>query len=202
MGAGLALECKLRYPEMYSQYVKLCNNGAIDIGKLWLYKSPARWVLNFPTKRHWKHPSKESYLRLGLDKFLNTYASRGITSAAFPLLGAQHGGLDQDQSLDLMQHYLQNCSIPIDIYKYDPKAPDDLYEVFKSKIMGEPIDALMRATGLRSNSIQLLKEAVASPQIYQLNQLAGIKGIGDKTLEAAFALMRNRDDSAEQGSLF
>lgn len=190
MGAGLALECRLRYPQMFSQYVKLCESGELDIGKLWLYRGEDRWVLNFPTKKHWKFPSKESYLRLGLEKFMQTYVEKRVESVAFPMLGAQHGGLDQEQSLGLMQHYLKGCSIPVEIYRYDPEAPDDLYERFKSAVVGASVESLKQATGLRANSVQLLKEAVESPRVHQLNQLAAFKGIGDKTVESAFAFMR------------
>ena len=54
MGAGIALEFKLRHPKMFEQYVEHCKRGRIDIGKLWLYKpsqdaGDRRWVLNFPT---------------------------------------------------------------------------------------------------------------------------------------------------------
>jgi len=180
---------------MYTQYVKLCNDHALDIGKLWLYKGSDRWVLNFPTKKHWKFPSKEVYLRQGLEKFVQFYTEKGIHSIAFPLLGAQHGGLDPEQSLGLMQHYLGRCEIPIEIYKYDPDAADDVYDSFKAVLQSRSVDELKRATGLRSNYIELLKEAVELPNIHQLNQLGAVKGIGDKTLEAAFAYMRKCDSS-------
>lgn len=193
MGAGIALECRLRYPNMYTQYVNLCNDGTLDIGKLWLYKGSDRWILNFPTKKHWKFPSKEIYLRKGLEKFVQSYHEKQIQSIAFPLLGAQHGGLDPEQSLGLMQHYLGRCEIPIEIYKYDPTAADDVYDSFKTLLQSKSVDELKRATGLRSNYIELLKEAIELPNIHQLNQLGAVKGIGDKTLEAAFAYMRTSD---------
>lgn len=189
MGAGIALECRLRYPDMYAQYVKLCSEGALNVGKLWLYKGSDRWILNFPTKKHWKFPSKEIYLRQGLEKFVQSYSEKQIQSVAFPLLGAQHGGLDPEQSLGLMQHYLAKCAIPIEIYKYDPAALDDVYDSFKAMLRSKSTDELKKATGLRSNYIGLLKEAVELPNIHQLNQLGAVKGIGDKTLEAAFAYM-------------
>ncbi len=50
MGAGMALECRLRYPEMHEKYILLCKDKLIDIGLLWIYKSPEKWILNFPTK--------------------------------------------------------------------------------------------------------------------------------------------------------
>lgn len=59
MGAGIALECRLRYFEMYNRYVALCEENKIEIGLLWIYKSPVKWILNFPTKKHWKYPSKK-----------------------------------------------------------------------------------------------------------------------------------------------
>ena len=65
MGKGIALVFKLRYPEMFDKYKVFCQSKMIGIGKLWLYKSEesTQWVLNFPTKFHWKYPSKIEYLR-------------------------------------------------------------------------------------------------------------------------------------------
>ena len=129
MGKGVALGFRLRYPEMYEKYKEFCKNKQIAIGKLWLYKQPqegSQWVLNFPTKFHWKYPSKMEYLKAGLQKFVDTYEEKGITSIAFPLLGTHNGGLDKIEVLDMMHSYLEKCLIPIDIYEYDPAAPDEL----------------------------------------------------------------------------
>ena len=204
MGAGLALECRLRYPQMFTQYAKLCAGGQFDIGKLWLYKASDRWVLNFPTKKDWKMPSKEDYLRRGLDNFCQTYEARGITSIAFPLLGAQHGGLTAERSLEIMCEYLSPCAIPVEIYRYDPRAEDDVYGKFKSLLQTLSAAEVVRRTGLRRQFVTRLVEAVQSPEICQLNQLAACRGIGDKTLESAFAMMRSdvpaRENSG-QGAL-
>ena len=116
MGKGIALEYKNRYPAMYKRYRELCNDKLIEIGKLWLYKTEDKWVLNFPTKDDWRKDSKVEYLILGLEKFVGTYKEKGITSIAFPLLGASNGGLDPKLSLDLMMNYLNQCDIPIEIY--------------------------------------------------------------------------------------
>ena len=190
MGAGIALECRLRYPQMFEQYVRLCEGGQLDVGKLWLYKSPDRWVLNFPTKKHWKWPSKEEYLRCGLEKFVQTYQSRGIESVAFPLLGAHNGGLTESQSMNVMLEFLQHCDIPVEIYRYDRLATDDLYSEFKSIVLSSSVEQFQSQTGLRRQYVDRIREAVLSRDICQLNQLASQPGIGDKTLEAAFALMR------------
>ena len=105
MGKGIALVFKLRYPLMFDLYKEHCWNKRIAIGKLWIYKgeSDAPWVLNFPTKFHWKYLSKKEYLEKGLEKFCETYKEQGITSIAFPLLGAHNGGLDKNEVLDIMK---------------------------------------------------------------------------------------------------
>lgn len=117
MGKGIALEYKKKYPEMYAKYVSLCKNKQISIGKLWLYKTETKWILNFPTKDDWRNPSKVEYLVLGLEKFVATYKEKGITSIAFPLLGANNGGLDPKLSLEVMVRYLKD--LDIDVYIYD-----------------------------------------------------------------------------------
>lgn len=116
MGKGIAFEFKKRYPEMFERYKILCDQGKITIGKLWIYKTPDKWILNFPTKTHWREDSKIEYLMLGLEKFLKTYKDKGITSVSFPLLGANNGNIDPKVSLDIMRRYLINCDIPIKIF--------------------------------------------------------------------------------------
>jgi|LauGreDrversion4_2_1035121.scaffolds.fasta_scaffold57402_4 O-acetyl-ADP-ribose deacetylase (regulator of RNase III) len=186
MGAGLALECKLRYPEMNAKYVQICEKKLLDIGKLWLFKSPERWILNFPTKKHWKYPSKEEYLHAGLRRFLDTYLDKNITSVAFPLLGAQHGGINSSKSEEIMVSYLSRCRIPIEIYHYDPAAVDDLYVNFKSILLRMTAEEIKEKTGLRANYVRAVVDALQNPSITQLGRLASIKGIGATTLERLF----------------
>lgn len=192
MGAGIALECRLRYPEMHYKYVQLCEENKINIGMLWLYKSksPEKWLLNFPTKKHWKYPSKEEHLHAGLVKFLNTYEEKGVQSIAFPLLGADKGGIPQEESLKIMTNYLEKADLDIEIYKYDANAKDDLYEKTKEWLLSQDDDHICKATKLRMKYIKKVKEALQLPNIVQLNQLAQINGIGIKTLEKIFELAK------------
>ena len=113
MGKGIALQYKNKYPDMFIKYRDICNRNLLDVGKLWLYKDMDKWILNFPTKKHWKDPSEIEYLELGLQKFVDTYKEKGITSIAFPLLGANNGGLRPLVSLTIMKKYLRLCDIPV-----------------------------------------------------------------------------------------
>jgi len=198
MGAGIALECRLRYPDMHNEYISLCERRRIDIGSLWLYKSPDRWILNFPTKRHWKDPSREEYLHAGLRKFMDTYEEEQIESIAFPLLGAQHGGIDSETSQDIMESYLCNCVIPVEIYRYDPEAPDDLFDKFCDLVKTHEIDEVSQSTGLRRDFVIKIREALENPQICQLNRLASVDGIGIRTLERVFRYVCSKDPAKQQ----
>lgn len=199
MGAGIALECRLRYPEMFSRYVQLCEAGQIEVGKLWIYKSD-RWILNFPTKKHWKYPSKIEYLEAGLEKFMATYQEKGIESIAFPLLGADKGGIPAAESLKVMREYLDDADINVEIFKYDPGAQDDLFAATKEWLLARDVSEVAQATGIRPQYVKKVMEALERPDIVQLNQLARIKGIGIKTMESIFRASRLSDSQSESGS--
>ncbi len=94
MGAGLALEFKLRYPEMFEQYVEDCSNGIVKIGELRTYKADDILIVNFPTKDHWREPSELWYIEKGLDYLVKHYREWGIRSIAIPPLGCSNGHLD------------------------------------------------------------------------------------------------------------
>ena len=117
MGKGIAKEFKQVYPEMFSQYQRICEKGSFDIGTLWLYKTTNKWILNFPTKRHWRQPSQPEYVEAGLRKFVETYHIFGITSISFPQLGCGNGELDWDVQVEpLMEQYLRKLPITVFIH--------------------------------------------------------------------------------------
>ncbi|MGM1051019.1 MAG: macro domain-containing protein [Pseudomonadota bacterium] len=202
MGAGIALEYRLRYPDMYKKYTKLCEENRINIGMLWIYKSPDRWILNFPTKKHWKYPSKHAYLHAGLNKFVATYKDKGIISIAFPLLGADKGGIPQEESLEIMESYLADLDIDVEVYKYSPDAEDDLYSEIKAWLLSQEIDYISKSTGLRKDYVIKVLDAMQSKDICQLNQIGRVQGIGINTLEKIFGFVRkskiDNQDSIEQ----
>jgi O-acetyl-ADP-ribose deacetylase (regulator of RNase III) len=116
MGGGLAKEFASRYPDMLPKYKELCRDRRLRIGTLWMYEAADKWILNFPTKDHWRNPSELDYIRQGLTRFVEGYAIRGVESIAFPMLGCGLGGLDwESQVKPLMLTYLSIVSIPVTI---------------------------------------------------------------------------------------
>ncbi len=198
MGAGIAYECRLRYPKMFERYSELCKEKLINIGTLWLFKNDDKWILNFPTKYHWKYESKIEYLEKGLQKFLDTYKEKDVTSIAFPLLGASNGGIPESVSIELMKKYLERCDIPIEIYYYDPEAYDDLFLSFKNLWNSIPEQELSKKSGLRIDFVRKVKVALENDSIRSLSRLLIVKGIGDVTLEKSFHFINNYKHTDQQ----
>src|SRR4030067_2513099 len=124
MGAGLALEFRLRVPEMYPIYKEKCARGEIQVGKYWIYDRPNRIgkrILNFPVKKGFNHPSRWEYIIAGLRYFVENYRNDNIMSIAMPTLGSRLGKLDDEAVLIMMQEEFQDLPINVEIYRtYEP----------------------------------------------------------------------------------
>lgn len=114
MGAGLALEFALRYPNMLKDYELKCKNKQIKTGLVDYYKEKDITIVNFPTKNSFKFPSNIVWIKQGLQNFKDTYKENNITSIAFPKLGCSNGGLDWNEVKLLIERYLQD--LDIDVY--------------------------------------------------------------------------------------
>jgi O-acetyl-ADP-ribose deacetylase (regulator of RNase III)/uncharacterized protein YwgA len=97
MGKGLALQFKKAYPNNFKQYKLACDKGLVKIGKMFVTKRNDinnQWIMNFPTKNHWRGSSKIDYIELGLIDLVNQVKKLKIKSIAIPPLGTGLGGLD------------------------------------------------------------------------------------------------------------
>src|SRR5437016_4645926 len=98
MGAGIALAFKRRYPAMYKSYQRACREGQVRPGSLHVWKAPSGdWVINFPTKRHWRNPSRYDDIERGLEALRDYLRGLGDVSVALPALGCGYGGLDWER---------------------------------------------------------------------------------------------------------
>lgn len=131
MGKGLASAFKKRHPDMFQSYKKICDQKLLEPGKLWVWRGAKQWVLNFPTKKHWKSPSKLEWIEQGLAKFVDRYEEQGITEISFPKLGCGNGNLDWEDVRPMMEHYLSKVSIDVYIHDHhvDIGLPEHLEEL-------------------------------------------------------------------------
>lgn len=97
MGKGLALQFKKAFPDNFAKYSHACKLGDIVCGSVFIvYRgvtASPRWIINFPTKNHWRSPSKLAYIEVGLEHLVEKIDLLNIRSLAIPALGCGEGGL-------------------------------------------------------------------------------------------------------------
>ncbi|MDO9034057.1 MAG: macro domain-containing protein [Methanoregula sp.] len=106
MGKGVALQFKIAYPQMFKEYQKACKLGQVQTGRMLVYQNNAisnpKFIINFPTKQHWKQDSKIEFIREGLVSLVDVINSNKIKSIALPPLGCGMGGLNWIEVLPLI----------------------------------------------------------------------------------------------------
>jgi len=125
MGKGIALMFKDKFPENYKAYAAACKRGEVQIGKMFVTPSPElsgpRWIVNFPTKKHWRQPSKLEWIAAGLKDLRKVIAEKGIRSVAIPPLGSGNGGLEWSEVRSLMETALADIA-DTEVVVYEPTA--------------------------------------------------------------------------------
>lgn len=98
MGKGIALMFKERFTQNYRLYAAACKAGAVETGKVFVTDvaelDGPRWLVNFPTKRHWRSPSQMAWITEGLQDLRRFILANDVKSIAIPPLGAGNGGLE------------------------------------------------------------------------------------------------------------
>ncbi|MEU9504818.1 macro domain-containing protein [Micromonospora sp. NPDC048170] len=98
MGKGLALAFKQAHPANFTAYRAACAAGTVHLGRMFVYDSGApgrhRYVINFPTKGHWRSQSRRADIESGLLDLVRVLRDNHIASVAVPALGCGNGGLD------------------------------------------------------------------------------------------------------------
>jgi O-acetyl-ADP-ribose deacetylase (regulator of RNase III) len=101
MGRGVALQFRNAFPENYRAYKAACDRGEVQPGRMFIFElgqlTRPRWIINFPTKRHWRGKSRMEDVEAGLAALVHEIRARGIRSIALPPLGSGLGGLDWNQ---------------------------------------------------------------------------------------------------------
>lgn len=191
MGKGLALEFKLRFPEeMYNIYLKSCREKELKPGKLLLFKKSIPWVLNFPTKDHWKLPSKIEYIEAGLKKFSEFYRYKEIESIAFPKLGTKSGGLKWEIVEKVMYKNLRPLpELKVEIYQFDLhnlNIRDDLFKSFKEKIVNFKLEEYAGFIGLGKKQANILIKKIENNDVNKMFDICNIEGIGRESIEKIY----------------
>ena len=132
MGKGIALQFKQAFPDNYKEYERACKMGQVRIGRMFVHKRNdmfyPKYIINFPTKRHWKTKSKLEDIELGLKDLIKQVKVLDIKSIAVPPLGSGLGGLDWKdvkrlivKAFDILPH--------TEVLLYEPKGAPKADEI-------------------------------------------------------------------------
>lgn len=123
MGKGIALMFKERFPLNMQQYAKACKAKEVVTGKVFVTETGElmgpRYIVNFPTKQHWKSPSKMEWIDAGLEDLRRFIIDNKVRSVAIPPLGAGNGGLDWHQVKPKIEQALGDLA-DVEILIYEP----------------------------------------------------------------------------------
>ena len=101
MGKGVALMFKEAFPENFKNYEAACKRKEVQVGQMFVTERRnfigPKWIINFPTKEHWRAPSKLKWIEAGLDDLVRVVVKNQILSIAIPPLGSGNGGLDWNE---------------------------------------------------------------------------------------------------------
>lgn len=117
MGKGVALEFKKRWPAMFEDYQRRCTLKQVRLGEPYLYRDvEGASIVNFPTKDHWRSPSRVADIESGLNYLVAHAKEWGIRSLALPPLGCGNGGLEWSEVGPLIYRKLHSAPFDVEVY--------------------------------------------------------------------------------------
>ena len=124
MGKGIALQFKKAWPDNNVAYEKACRKGQLRPGSVQVFSTGMmvnpRYIINFPTKKHWREKSHYTYIEQGLDALVNEIRSRHIASVAVPPLGCGLGGLDWNRVKQIIEDRF-SAMADVQVLVFEPK---------------------------------------------------------------------------------
>jgi O-acetyl-ADP-ribose deacetylase (regulator of RNase III) len=121
MGKGIALMFKERFPVNFRAYAAACKKGEVQVGKIFVTEpgelDGPRWIVNFPTKQDWRHPSRIEWVEAGLQDLRRFLVAERVKSIAIPPLGAGNGGLNWRDVKPLIESALGDLDVRIMVFE-------------------------------------------------------------------------------------
>ena len=128
MGRGIALQFKQAFPDNFKAYEAACARTEVQPGRMFVtetgFLANPKYIINFPTKRHWRSPSRLEDIESGLQALVEEIKTRGIRSIAVPPLGCGNGGLDWKEVRPLIERAFAPLQ-DVDIRLYGPGGTPD-----------------------------------------------------------------------------
>ena len=123
MGKGIALMFKEAFPDNFRAYGEAVKREEVRIGHMFVTENHAldgpQWLINFPTKKHWRQPSRLEWIVTGLEDLRRVVEEKGIHSIALPPLGCGNGGLDWSDVRPVIERALGQLH-DVDVWVFEP----------------------------------------------------------------------------------
>ncbi len=145
MGKGIALAFKKAYPKNFKIYEKACKEGEVEIGKMLITETGElfpKYIINFPSKKHWRNPSKYEFIEKGLEDLIRVINEYNVQSISIPPLGSGNGRLDWMKVKDILTTYLKDIANDIEIVIFEPGYNDQIVSKPEKEISLTPARAI------------------------------------------------------------
>jgi len=193
MGKGIALEFRRRFPQMFEEYRQDCLKNKLVPGRIYSYQIGDRIILNFAIKGHWKHPSTIGWVESCLKQFAAGYETKGITSVAFPWMGAMNGRIPFDIIRSTMRKHLEPLEgIQIEVYTFDPAAPDPLFDELKKIVHSGDLKICQKNSQIQENIFYQIIEAVREGEVRGMSQLSEIPNVGKISVDKLYEFLSSQ----------
>lgn len=199
MGRGIALEFKIRYPEMYYTYKEDCNQKKYRPGSVHLYKLLDNNIINFATKDKARYFSQIEWIEKGLKELIVLCEVESLKEVALPMLGTSNGGLNSKHVLNLMENELRdalntNFTICLDEEILENSKEDKMLK----KLNMTNFNAL---TNIKLTQVQRSLIEKCKPYS-RVRNLMFVNGISPSTYGKIINFLDSDDEIMEQTTLF
>lgn len=151
MGKGIALMFKEAFPDNYRAYAEACKAGEVETGRMFVTEHQdlmgPRWIINFPTKKHWRGKTRLDWIATGLEDLKRVIREYGIRSVALPPLGAGNGGLDWDAVKPQIESALGELE-DVEIQVFEPT------QEYQNVMKRQGVEKLTPARGLIAEAVR------------------------------------------------
>lgn len=172
MGRGIALQFKKAWPENFKAYAAACKREEVQPGRMFVFETgrltPPRYIINFPTKRHWRGKSRIEDIEAGLEALLDVVRELGIRSLALPPLGSGLGGLDWVEVRTRIEAALSEFP-DVRVRVYEPKGAPDSEKMRPSRDVPRMTEGRAALVGLMQRYLGgLLDPSVTLLEVHKL----------------------------------
>lgn len=180
MGRGIALQFKKAFPENFLVYAEACERGEVRPGRMFVFKTRQltnpRYIINFPTKRHWRGDSRIEDIHAGLKDLATVIRELNIRSVAVPPLGSGLGGLEWDDVRPRIEKALRGFS-GLDIVVFEPRGAPEPKRMVRSHNVPRMTPGRAALVGLMDQYLRgLLDPFVTLLEVHKLMYFMQVAG--------------------------